>query len=306
MKRTLIVVVVALSVAMNALALGEARVTGLISDSQGNPIPNVDIQVKATQKMTFDKGFKSDKKGEYVIFLLDGTIRYEFTFSKEGYLPHTEVWKLELVPSKNVKDVTLRKPSEAQPSVAAEQAPSNPAYEIYNEGVVLANNDQAVEAIAKFEEAVALDPELAAGWTALTRVYAREKQWKNTIMAGEKTLDLVGEDPVISAMLADAYDALGDKESAKKYRKMAPANPAVLFNEAVPHLNANRDDEAEKLLVQAIAVDDTFAKAHYELGALYARQSKNENAKRHLMRYLELEPAGENAAFAREMVKYLE
>ena len=309
MKRTLIVaLLVTLSFAGNAFAVGEARVTGTVTDSSGDPIPNVEITVTATEKMTFEKGFKANDKGDYAIFLLDGTVRYEFAFSKDGYVTHKEVWKLDLVPSKNVKDVVLKKPSEVEgaSTVVTREAAANPAYTTYNEGVALANEGNDEGAIAKFREAVTLDPELSAGWTALAKIAARAEDWKTVVEAGETALELAGEDPVIASLLADAYTALGDKEKAKSYRKMAPANPAVLFNEAVPHLNANRDDEAEKLLLQAVAVDDTFAKAHYELGSIYARQGKSEPAKKHLMRYLELEPSGENAAFAREMIKYLE
>lgn len=309
MKRNLIATIVALAFTASAFAVGEARVTGTVTDSAGNPIPDVDIKVTATEKMTFEKDFETTKKGEFAIFLLDGTVRYEFAFSKDGYVPHKEVWKLDLVPNKNVKEIVLKKPSEVSgtPSTAVQtEQVNNPAYTTYNEGVELANAGQDAEAIAKFREAVSLDPELAAGWSALTRLYSRTQQWNEAIEAGQNALDLVGEDEVIATIMADAYTVLGDKEKAKQYRKLAPANPAVLFNEAVPHLNENRDAEAERLLKQAVAVDDSFAKAHYELGALYARQGKNADAKKHLLRYLDLEPEGENATFARELVKYLE
>lgn len=306
MKRTSIAtLIVALAFTTNAFAVGEARLTGTVTDDQGNPIPEVTITVTATEKMTFKKEFKTDESGDYAIFLLDGTIRYEFAFSKDGFSTVKEVWKLDLAPAKNVQNIVLKPATQAGPGFGA-PAPANPAFDIYNAGVELANSGDDPGAIAKFEEAVEIDPELSAGWTALTRVYSRTKEWKKAIEAGKKTLDLVGEDELIAAMIADAYTMLGDDESAKEYRQLAPPNPAVLFNEAVPHLNANRDAEAESLLKKAIEVDETFAKAHYELGALYARQGKNDEAKKHLMRYLELEPEGENAAFAREMVKYLD
>ncbi|MDX1581995.1 MAG: tetratricopeptide repeat protein [Thermoanaerobaculia bacterium] len=305
MKRIAVLsIAIAVTITSNLFAVGEARLTGVVTDPQGDPLSNVVITVSATEKMTFEKQFETDEEGRFSIFLLDGTIPYRVTFEKEGFATFEDVLKLDLLPQQNHEEIVLgaERPAESE---ASEDATS-PAYVAYNEGVELANAKENAAAIEKFEESVTIDPELSAGWGALTRVYARTGQWEKTVEAGEKTLDLVGEDEVIASLLADAYAKLGNEEMAQKYRRMSPANPAILFNEAVPHLNENRDEEAEQLLKQAVSVDDTFAKAHYELGSLYARQGKNEEAKKHLTRYLELEPNGEDAPLAREMVKYLE
>jgi Flp pilus assembly protein TadD len=84
-----------------------------------------------------------------------------------------------------------------------------------------------------------------------------------------------------------------------------PANAGVLFNDAARAINAGKDAEAEPLLLQAISADATFAAAYYELGILYVRSGKNEDAKANLNKYLELEPAGKDAPTAKEMLKYV-
>jgi tetratricopeptide (TPR) repeat protein len=307
--RTVLITAMLLVLAPGLLAVGEARLTGKIVNSAGDAIPDAEVRVVATEKMNFSRAFKGGKDGTYAIFLLDGTIRYEFTYAAEGYVPHVETMKLNLVPARNIHDVTLLKPNEqvrSTTTVPMEAAEPEPAVVVYNEGVALANSGDDAGAVAKFEEAIGLDPELSAGYVALARVAARNKQWERAIEAGEKAIDLTGDDPSIALILTEAYRATGNAELAAKYRQMAPAHPAILFNEAVPHINANRDAEAAELLRQALAIDDDFARAHYELGAIYARQQSNDLAKKHLTRYLELEPTGENAAFAREMVKYLD
>jgi tetratricopeptide (TPR) repeat protein len=308
MKRALLVAAICFVMAPAALAVGEARLTGKIVNSAGEAIPNAEVRVVAMEKMNFSRSFNAGRDGTYAIFLLDGTIRYEFTYAAEGYSPHVETLKLNLVPAKNINDVTLLRPNEQQRSftVPMEQVEPDPAIVIYNEGVALANSGDDAGAVAKFEEAIRLDPELAAGYVAMARVAARNKQWEQAIAAGEMAIDLTGEDPSIALILSEAYRATGNAELAAKYRSMAPAHPAALFNEAVPHLNANRDAEAAELLRQALALDETFARAHYELGAIYARKQSNDLAKKHLTRYLELDPDGDNAPFAREMVKYLD
>jgi tetratricopeptide (TPR) repeat protein len=308
MMRKLLIISMILVTATTALALGEARLTGTILDTAGEPIPNAEVTVVALEKMNFSRTFKAARDGSYTIFLLDGTIRYEFTYGAEGYVPQVETMKLNLVPARNTRDITLLRENEEldTSTIHFEDAEVPPAVTTYNEGVGLVISEDYAGAIAKFEEAVRLDPDLAAGYMALARVAARTKQWQKAIAAGEMAIELMGEDSSMAAVLAESYNAVGNKEMEAKYRAIAPTDPAVLFNEAVPHLNANRDEEAAALLKRALTIDDTFAKAHYELGAIYARQQSNDLAKKHLRRYLELESTGENAAFAREMIKYLD
>lgn len=282
-------------------AAGEARVTGKVLDAEGNPVEGATISVEALERKNVERSVTSGEDGSYAMFLADGTLRYKVTVRKDGYAPYTDEWKLQLLPTRNEIDITLA--SASAPNVVADT--TNPAYEIFNEGVKLANDGDAEAAIEKFREAVEVDETLGAGWKALARLYARTSDWEMVAETGEKAIEIDGQDEVINSLLADAYTMLGDKEKAAEYQQLAPANPAVLYNQAVPFLNDNNDTEAEKLLRKAVQVDDTFAKAHYELGSLYARQSKNDLAQKHLLRFLELEPEGENAAFARELLKYL-
>ena len=59
------------------------------------------------------------------------------------------------------------------------------------------------------------------------------------------------------------------------------------------------------LLKGAIAANDKFAQAYYELGMIYVRTQKNADAKVNLKKYLELEPNGKDAATAKEMLSYV-
>ena len=106
-------------------------------------------------------------------------------------------------------------------------------------------------------------------------------------------------------ILYNAYLATGDTAKAAEAKKKMPANAALLFNDAAKLINSNKDSEAEPLLKQAIAVDDKFAQAYYELGMIYVRAGKNADAKANLQKYLDLEPNGKDAATAKEMLKYV-
>jgi tetratricopeptide (TPR) repeat protein len=292
-------------IAMNLFAVGEARLSGKILEA-GTKKPLTDaiitvVSAPGTGK-NFKNTYKAEKDGSYAIFLLDGTIKYVFTFSAPGHTPYEETMKLKLG-EPNKRDIELSAGA-AVPAAPAKTV-VDPAITAYNDGAALANDGKEAEAIAKMEEAVTLKPDLTAGYNALAKLYLRAKNYPKAIDRATKSLAVDAEDEDMNAVLFEAYTATGDKAKADEYKKKLPANPSLLFNDAAKLINAGKDMDAEPLLKQAIAADGKFAVAYYELGMIYARIGKAADAKANLQKYLELEPTGKEAATAKEMMKYL-
>lgn len=304
-KSVVLAALVCLAFAAQIFAVGEARLTGTVTDSEGKPLDGVTVTVtSATAARTFKQTFKTNAKGEYAVFVIDGTIPYNFEWSKEGYGAYKDEIKLKLVPEKNKRDIKLTKGG-GTGEVRTVQATSDPAVVAYNEGVAFVKEGKDAEAIAKFEEAVAANPDLTAGYIALAKVYAKSKNWQKSVDNGLKALAIDPDQPDLNAVMAEAYDKLGDKAKAAEYRQKAPANPSALFNEAARLINAGKDAEAEPLLQKAVDADGSFALGFYELGMVQARLGKNAAAKASLSKYIELEPNGKDVATAKEMMKYL-
>jgi tetratricopeptide (TPR) repeat protein len=307
MRRSLPLAAVVLAFAANAFALGEARITGKVLDAATKkPIPNAVITVVATEGKTFHQDYKAKNDGTYAVFLLDGTLKYEFTFSAPGYRPYKEVMKLKLG-EPNMRDIELNSgnaPASTGGGAAVEAKP-DPSVAAFNEGAELANAGKDAEAIEKFQAAVAAKPDLAAGWQALAKLYLRTKNYPKAIEAGNKALGFDPEEQDMYAVLYESYKATGDKAKADEFKKKLPANAAMLFNDAAKAINAGKDADAEPLLKQAITADDKFAQAYYELGMLYVRTGKNADAKSNLQKYIDLDPNGKDAATAKEMLKYV-
>src|SRR5438552_1649046 len=110
MKRTLALSLLLLAfVATNAFAVGEARLSGKVFDGlTKKPIPNPVILVtSADSAKNYKQEFKGKGDGSYAIFLLDGTIRYKFSYSAPGYTAIEQTLKLKLAPEPNVQDIDL-------------------------------------------------------------------------------------------------------------------------------------------------------------------------------------------------------
>jgi predicted Zn-dependent protease len=160
--------------------------------------------------------------------------------------------------------------------------------------------------MAKFQEAVTLKPDLTAGWMALAKVAVKEKKYQVAVDAAKKALEIDDEDTDMWIALHQSYSALGDKANAAIAEKKMPANPSKLFNDAARLINEGKDGEAEEQLKRAVAVDEKFSLAYYELGMVYVRAGKSAEAKAALSKYLELDPKGKDASTAKEMLSYLQ
>jgi tetratricopeptide (TPR) repeat protein len=304
MRKHFTLALVALAFAVNAMAIGEARITGKVIDTTTKkPIPNAVINVVATEGKTFKQEYKVKADGTYAVFLLDGTLHYEFTYSAPGYRPYKEVMKLKLG-EPNSRDIELASGT-VTVTVPAAEVKVDPAVAAFNEGATLANEGKDTEAIAKFNEAVTAKPDLAAGWQALAKINLRTKNYARAIEAANKAIGFDPDETDMYGVLYESYKATGDKAKADEMKKKLPANASMLFNDAAKAINAGKDADAEPLLKQAIVADDKFAQAYYELGMLQVRAGKNADAKANLEKYLALEPNGKDAATAKEMMKYV-
>lgn len=298
-----------LAVAGNAFAGIEARVQGKIIDAATKqPIPNGVVNLESVEGKTLKVNGKGKADGTYALFVIDGTLKYKITVSAPGYDKYEETTRLKIGES-TTKDFALYKsgtgPGSATATVPAKEIKPDPTVESYNEGAALANAGDIAGAIAKFEQAVAAKPDLLAGWSALAKMYARQKSWQKAIDASGKVLEMDDTDVEMLTVQYNAYTGLGDKANAAKVAEKLPKNANALFNDAAKAINAGDDATAEKLLKQAVGVDAEFAQAHYELGMIYVRGGKSAEAKASLTRYLELAPDGKDAPTAKEMMNYL-
>lgn len=295
-------------VAGNAFALGEGRVQGKITDAATrNPIPNAVITIDAISGHSFHAQYKADKDGVYRFIVLDATLLYKLNFSAPGYAP-VELQQVKFkLGDIDTRDVTMAPAGSATTGSkgAAPVAKANPAVVAYNEGAELANAGKLPEAIAKMEEAVAAKPDLTAGYEALAKLYLRTKNYDKAIERANKVIEIDTDNQDMFSVLAESYTGKGDKTKAAEYRKKLPADAASMFNDAARLINSGKDGEAEPLLKGAIAANDKFAQAYYELGMIYVRTQKNPEAKINLLKYLELEPNGKDAATAKAMLDYV-
>jgi tetratricopeptide (TPR) repeat protein len=290
-----------------AEAGAQGRVTGKVTDSAGAPIEGVTVTVTTTAIKNFKLSVKTDKHGQYGLIINDATQNYHIRFEREGYAAVERDEKFKIGEITTI-DQKLAKPSEGRAPAGSAPAPSRSevAVQAFNEGVDRLKAGDRDGAAAKFQEAVAKNPDLPQGWQALATLAYEKKEWAKVLEYGQKATDL---DPTLSSLygiMADAAAKAGDKKVAsewrKKYNEANPDSPEMLYNKGIDAFNSKNLKEAEALLTQAVEAKPDFALAHFWLGMTSFSLNKKAPAREHLQKYLELEPNGSEASTAKEIL----
>jgi tetratricopeptide (TPR) repeat protein len=300
------------AIAAAVWAGAQARLTGKVTDSAGNPIEGVAVTVTTPNLSNLKISLKTDKKGHYGTVLNDATMPYDLKFEKEGYAPWQTKKKVP-VGDIGVVDAKLLKPSEAGAPAGTAAAPAPSASEqaalAYNAGVDLLQSGDKAGAQVKFLDAVGKNPDLPQAWQALTQLAYDRKDWAKTLEYGQKAADLDPSVGAIYAMMAKAAGESGDKKAAAeweaKYAEANPDTPEILYNKGVDAYNKKKLKEAEGFLIKAVEAKPDFAIAHFWLGMTSFTLNKKAAAKEHLEKYVELEPNGSEVATAKELLPLL-
>lgn len=292
----------------------QARLKGRVTDSAGKGIEGVAVTVTTPALRTFKMSLKSDKKGDWGTIINDATMPYHVKFEKEGFVP-SEADKKVPVGDTGIVDVRLLTTTEAGAAAgaaaagAAAPSPSDQAAVVFNEGVDLLTAGNKPAAEAKFLEAVAKNPDLPQGWSALASLAHEKKDWAKTLEYGTKAVELDPANTSLYGLLANAAQQTGDKKAAAewtaKFAEANPDTPEILYNKGVEAYNKKQMKEAEANLTKAVEAKPDFALAHFWLGMVSFNQNKKAMAKEHLQKYLELDPSGAEAATAKELLPLL-
>lgn len=92
---------------------------------------------------------------------------------------------------------------------------------IYREGFRLFANDQSDAALEKYREALALDPNLAIAWNALSVALRQRGDLDGAVEAGRKLVELEPGDPLSHTNLSILYQMKGMIDEAENEKAHA-------------------------------------------------------------------------------------
>ncbi len=217
-------VISVLAAAGSAFAVRQARIQGTVTDTQGNPIPNAVITITgdpAYDFINFNKVVTVDKKGTFTALIVDATQYYIFHVTAEGYQPQERPFKvgagvtnfdrqfgsLSLATRSTGNEFNFQLLSNAEASAAGQIEEAKNLYE--------AGDKEGAR--AKFEEAVAVKPDLLPALSGLAELNYDAGDMEGALAAAQMCLKQDDESVQCLAIAANASQALGDEEAHAAY-----------------------------------------------------------------------------------------
>jgi tetratricopeptide (TPR) repeat protein len=181
---------------------------------------------------------------------------------------------------------------------------------LYNEGAAALKVGDRATAQARFEEALATNPELAPAHAAMATVHVAEKRYAEAAQAAEAALALEPDNLQALRVRFDAYRLLKDTAKADAaLSELARVDPDGVFDwlyESGVELFDHGDMAgAAAQLEGAIKLHPQDPNALYRLGLAYVNLDQKAKATETLEAFLAVSPDHPEASVAREMLAYL-
>ncbi len=263
----------------------QGRLQGTVVDQNGAPLAGVKVTV-FVPGASYKVERTTDSKGKFAILVVDATRSYRIKFEKDGLPPVEQQFRFN-VGDTRIESFTLALsgPTPEQLEQAEKIEGQNKAATAYNEGVGLlqANNPDA--AVAKFQEALQIDPKLAPAYGVLREIHLKQGRWAEAIAAAEKYAELKPDDTKgLRALRYDAYKGMGDEAKAnaalEDLIKNEPGRDAAVrvYNLGADATRKDQTEVAIRHLRRAMEIDPTLTDAYVNLANLYLAKKQNKEA----------------------------
>ncbi len=295
------------------LAVNTARIYGTITDETGKPVGEAKITVTCPSMPTFKLEAGTDSSGRWAVTLVDATKTYHYRFEKVGYLMMEQELKLPIGANER-RDFKMLTVDEARrQGIGGGGQPTNAEQAVlaFNAGAEAYQQGDTTTAKAKMQEAISIDPQLTAGYSALAALYWAEKDATKALEMAERALSIDPKDVRALRVSVQAYTAQGDREKTKAaVAALAAADPkagaADLYEQGRLAYNAGDMATALKLFEQSVAGNPDFPRVHYMLGMCYINQGDTAKAKQELETFIATASADDpDLGTAKEMLAYL-
>ncbi|MGQ9470692.1 MAG: tetratricopeptide repeat protein [Candidatus Aminicenantales bacterium] len=292
---------------------GKARVQGQVLDEKGKPVPSAKVVLELLTRDHVVRETTAGKNGEWALIGL-GSGNWKVTVSAEGFIPTTTTILVSQIERNPKVVLTLKRPEVSPDAVITDEASLaylEEATKLYNEK----NYDEALVILERFLEQ---NPKAYQVQVLMGDCY-REKgdldralEFYSRAVEGAKMDEKMGKEVTVKsqAAIGDIYLRKGDIDKAQAFFKQSidasPENETLAYNVGEIYFSNQKLDEAIHYFTLATQIKPPWAPPYYKLGLIYLNRAEFDKAREAFKKFLDLEPEGEQAVQAKNILQYLE
>ena len=283
-----------------ALQMGTGRVTGMVTDKDGNPIPGAHI-VATTEGSGLKIEATTDEDGEFAMMGFRGG-GWTFTATAEGYVTQADTLSIKGISKNPPITIVLEK-------IRRGAASSERAGELLTEANELYRQENYDGALAMYLEILEDSPTLYQIHANVGNVYKRQDKLEEALAEYQIVLD---EDPSHGLALVNIGDVLvkqGKFEEAVPYFEQAvelsPEDETLPYNVAELCFNSGQTQKAIDFYQKAAEIKPDWSEPYLKAAYAYLNLGKLDEAAVQLKKVIEVAPDSQEAQQAQAVLDQL-
>ncbi len=305
------VVLLAGGIAFGQAGRGVGRLGGIVFDLEEKPIEGVKLTLQFAENPNLKFETASNKKGEWS-FLGLGTGNWTLTAVLTGYMPQDKTLYVAQL-SVNPKVIIHLQKIARGAGVVADEA----TFAILEKGNALFKEQKFDEAIASYQEFLAKNPNLYQVQLSIGDCYREKGDFPKAIETYNQVVEHAKLDPTLGKeMTAKALAGIGNcylkegkmAEAQDLFRQSienSPKDEVLAYNVGEIYFSNQAYDDAIKYFALAAQIKPDWPDPYLKLGYVYLNKADNAKAIENFEKFLTLEPEGDRAGLARNILNVI-
>lgn len=294
--------------------IGQGRINGTVVDQDGNPVEGAAIVVESLKDGKKLEG-TSDDKGNFAVAGM-WTGYWRISAAKRGYAPSSIDMNIRQLKRNPPITFTLKKMTGFAALLSDESA-----FELFEKGNQLTNEEKYDEALQTFEQFLDKYPEVYQVHLNIGQCYLKKGDLDaakaNFQLVLDKTLETHGDYKGDPDAALRSFTGLGevaiqgqDYEAAQKYFSQAleisPQDEVAALNVGEILFSNQKTDEAIHYYDMAIQIKPDWSKPYLKLGYVYLNKADYEKALEYFNKFIEMDPENPEVPIVKNIIATIE
>ena len=290
---------------------GKGRLGGTLLDPDNNPVVGIKVTLTFAENKNTKFEDTTGKKGDFSFIGL-GTGNWTLTASVPGYKPVEQVVNVSQLAVNPKLQIVLKKPDKT-PGVLQDEK----SVEILEQGNQFYRDGKYDEAIAAYEEFLQANPGLYQIRVSIADCRREKGEFDQAIAIYNEVIAQSANDPTLGkdmaakslAGIGNCYLKQGKLEEAQGYFQKSiessPKDEVLAYNVGEIFFSNQGLDQAIRYFELAAQIKPSWPDPFLKLGYVYLNKADNAKAAENFEKFLALEPEGERAALAKNILGFI-